>query len=78
MIPFAEAAFRAETLGVAKSGEGKVLHATIRIGSGTFKSTKPRMKSQLAPCYLLFTCRTPMPVTKRRCAPAPFLWSRPA
>lgn len=52
MIPFAEAAFRAETLGVAKSDEGKVLHGTIRIGSGTFEIDEAQDDSQLAPCYL--------------------------
>jgi PhnB protein len=52
MIPFAEAAFRAETLGVAKSDEGKVLHATIRIGSGTFEIDEAQEGSPLAPCYL--------------------------
>jgi PhnB protein len=52
MIPFAEAAFRAETLGVAKSDEGKLLHGTIRIGSGTFEIDEAQDESQLAPCYL--------------------------
>jgi PhnB protein len=52
MIPFAQAAFRAEALGVAKSEEGKVLHATIRIGSGTFEIDEASDESQPMPCYL--------------------------
>jgi PhnB protein len=52
MIPFAQAAFHAEALGVAKSEEGKVLHATIRIGSGTFEIDEASDESQPMPCYL--------------------------
>jgi PhnB protein len=37
MIPFAAAAFHAEILGVAQSPEGKILHATIKIGHATFE-----------------------------------------
>ena len=78
MIPFAEAAFRAETLGVAKSDEGKVLHATIRIGSGTFEIDEAQDESQVAHVTCIFMCRTRMSVTKRPFAPAQLLWSRPA
>jgi PhnB protein len=52
MIPFAEAAFRAEPLGVAKSPEGKILHATIRIGHATFEIDEAHGEFQPAPCYL--------------------------
>lgn len=52
MIPFAEAAFHAETLGVAKSPEGEILHATIRIGHGTFEIDEAHGEFQPVPCYL--------------------------
>jgi len=52
MIPFAEAAFRAETLGVAKSPEGKILHATIKIGDATFEIDEANAEFQPMPCYL--------------------------
>ena len=52
MIPFAEAAFRAETLGVTKSPEGKILHATIRIGHATFEIDEAHGEFQPVPCYL--------------------------
>jgi len=52
MIPFAEAAFRAETLGVAKSPEGKILHATIKIGHATFEIDEAYGEFQPMPCYL--------------------------
>jgi PhnB protein len=52
MIPFAEAAFRAEALGVAKSAEGQILHATIRIGHATFEIDEAYGEFQPMPCYL--------------------------
>ena len=52
MIPFAEAALGAETLGVAKSDDGKILHATIRIGNGTFEIAEELPEFQAAPYYL--------------------------
>jgi PhnB protein len=52
MIPFAEAAFRAEALGVTKSPEGKILHATIRIVHGTFEIDEAHGEFQPMPCYL--------------------------
>jgi uncharacterized glyoxalase superfamily protein PhnB len=52
MIPFAEAAFRAEALGVTKSAEGKILHATIRIGHATFEIDEAHGEFQPVPCYL--------------------------
>src|SRR6202030_1895376 len=52
MIPFAEAAFRAEALGVTKSPEGKILHATIRIGHATFEIDEAEGQFQPMPSYL--------------------------
>jgi PhnB protein len=52
MIPFAEAAFHAETLGVAQSPEGKILHATIKIGHATFEIDEAYGEFQPMPCYL--------------------------
>jgi PhnB protein len=52
MIPFAEAAFGAETLGVAKSDDGKILHGTIRIGNGTFEIAEELPEFKATPCYL--------------------------
>jgi PhnB protein len=52
MIPFAEAAFGAESLGVAESEDGKILHATIRIGRGTFEIDEEYDEFKAAPCYL--------------------------
>jgi uncharacterized glyoxalase superfamily protein PhnB len=52
MIPFAEAAFHAETLGVAKSPESQILHATIRIGHATFEIDEAHGEFQPTPCYL--------------------------
>jgi PhnB protein len=52
MIPFLEAAFGAEALGVALSPEGKVLHATIRIGSGTLEIDDASGEAAASPCYL--------------------------
>jgi PhnB protein len=52
MIPFAEAAFHAEPLGVTKSPEGKILHATIKIGHATFEIDEANGEFQPMPCYL--------------------------
>ena len=52
MIPFAEAAFHAVAEGVAKSEDGKILHATIRIGRGTFEIEEARDEFPPMPCYL--------------------------
>src|SRR4029077_4707178 len=52
MIPFLETAFGAETLGVAKSPEGAVLHGTIRIGNATLEIDEAQGESQPMPCHL--------------------------
>jgi len=52
MIPFAEAAFRAEALGVTKSAEGEILHATIKVGYATFEIDEAHGEFQPVPCYL--------------------------
>lgn len=52
MIPFLEAAFGAETLGVAKSPEGTVLHGTIRIGNATLEIDEAHGEFQPMPCHL--------------------------
>ncbi len=52
MIPFAEAAFGANTGGVAKSAEGVVLHATIEIAGATFEIAEAHRESQPSPHYL--------------------------
>jgi PhnB protein len=51
MVPFAEAAFHAEA-DVATSDDGKILHGTIRIGSGTFEIEEAHDEFQPMPCYL--------------------------
>jgi len=52
MIPFIEAAFGAETLGVHKSSQGAVLHATIMIANATFEIDEAHAEFQPMPCYL--------------------------
>ena len=52
MIPFAEAAFRAEILGVTKSPEGKILHATVKINHATFEIDEAEGQFQPMPSYL--------------------------
>jgi PhnB protein len=52
MVPFAEVAFHAEALGVTKSPEGKILHATIRIGHATFEIDEAEGQFQPMPSYL--------------------------
>src|SRR4029077_20041254 len=52
-IPFAEAVFGAVAEGVATSEDGKVLHATIRIGtSGTLEIDEASGENAPSPCYL--------------------------
>jgi PhnB protein len=52
MIPFVEAAFGAEVLGIAKSPEGKLLHSTVKIGIATLEINEAHGEFQPAPCYL--------------------------
>jgi len=52
MIPFVEAAFGAEVLGIAKSLEGKLLHSTVKIGIATLEINEAHGEFQPAPCYL--------------------------
>jgi PhnB protein len=52
MIPFLETAFGAEALGVHKSLEGMVLHATMRIGNATLEIDEAHGEYQPKPCHL--------------------------
>jgi PhnB protein len=52
MIPFMEAAFGAEAIGVHKSPEGMVLHATMRIGNATLEIDEAHGEYQPKPCHL--------------------------
>jgi len=52
IIPFVEAAFGAEALGVAKSPEGHILHAPIQIANATFEIDEARGEFQPTPAYL--------------------------
>jgi len=52
MIPFLETAFGAEAMGVHKSPEGAVLHATIRIGNATLEIDEAHGEFQPMPCHL--------------------------
>ena len=52
MIAFLEAAFAAEAMGVHKSSEGAVLHATIRIGNATLEIDEAHGEFQPMPCHL--------------------------
>jgi PhnB protein len=52
MIPFLEAAFGAEALGVHKSPQGAVLHGTIRIGNATLEIDEAHGEFQPKPCRL--------------------------
>lgn len=52
MIPFLEAAFGAEAMGVHKSPKGMVLHATIRIGNATLEIDEAHGEYQPKPCHL--------------------------
>jgi PhnB protein len=52
MIPFLEAAFGAEAMGVHTSPQGAVLHATIRIGNATLEIDEAHGEFQPMPCHL--------------------------
>jgi PhnB protein len=52
MIPFLEAAFGSEAMGVHKSPQGAVLHATIRIGNATLEIDEAHGEFQPMPCHL--------------------------
>ncbi|HKW32440.1 MAG TPA: VOC family protein [Candidatus Acidoferrum sp.] len=52
MIPFMEAAFGAEDLGSHKTPEGRVLHATMRIGNATLEIDEAHGEYQPKPCLL--------------------------
>ena len=52
MVPFLEAAFGAEALGVAKSPDGTVLHGTMRIGNATLEIDEAHGEFQPMPCHL--------------------------
>ena len=52
MIPFMEAAFGAEAMGVHKSPQGLVMHATIRIGNATLEIDEAHGEYQRKPCHL--------------------------
>jgi PhnB protein len=52
MIPFLETVFGAEAMGVHKSPEGIVHHATIRIGNATLEIDEAHGEFQPMPCHL--------------------------
>lgn len=52
IIPFVETAFGAEALGVAKSPQGHILHATILIAGATFEIDEAHGEFQPTPAYL--------------------------
>lgn len=52
MIPFMEAAFNAEAMGVHKSPVGIVRHATMRIGNATLEIDEAHGEYQPKPCHL--------------------------
>jgi len=52
MIPFLEAAFGAEAMGVHTSPQGIVMHATIRIGNATLEIDEAHGEFQPMPCHL--------------------------
>lgn len=52
VIPFLETAFGAEALGVAKSPEGLILHATIKIANATLELNEAYGEFQPMPAYL--------------------------
>ena len=52
MIPFMETAFGAETIGLHKSPEGIVHHATIRIGDATLEIDEAHGEFRPMPCHL--------------------------
>jgi len=52
MIPFMETAFGAEAIGVHKSPDGLVRHATMRIGNATLEIDEAHGEYQPKPCLL--------------------------
>ncbi|HET7152074.1 MAG TPA: VOC family protein [Candidatus Acidoferrum sp.] len=52
MIPFMESAFGAEAVGLHKSPDGIVLHATMRIGNATLEISEAHGEYQPQPCHL--------------------------
>jgi PhnB protein len=52
MIPFMETVFEAEAMGVHKSPDGIVHHATIRIGNATLEIDEAHGEFQPMPCHL--------------------------
>jgi len=52
MIPFVEATFGAEAIGLHKTPQGMVMHATLRIGNATFEISEAHGKFQPKPCHL--------------------------
>jgi PhnB protein len=52
MIPFMEAVFGAEAMGVHKSPQGAVLHGTMRIGNATLEIDEAHGEFQPMPCHL--------------------------
>jgi PhnB protein len=52
LIPFVEAALGAEVLGIHKSPEGLVMHATISIANATFEIDEARGETLPTPAYL--------------------------
>jgi len=52
MMPFMETVFGAETIGLHKSREGIVHHATIRIGNATLEIDEAHGEFQPMPCHL--------------------------
>jgi PhnB protein len=52
MIPFMETVFGAETIGLHKSPDGIVHHATIRIGNATLEIDEAHGEFQPMPCHL--------------------------
>ncbi len=52
MIPFLQAAFGAEPMGVHTSPEGVVLHGTIRIANATLEIDEAHGEFQPMPCHL--------------------------
>jgi PhnB protein len=52
MITFLQQAFGAEALGVAKSPEGKVLHATVQVGNWTLEVDEAHGETQPMSCHL--------------------------
>jgi len=52
MIPFMETVFGAETVGLHKSPDGIVHHATVRIGTATLEIDEAHGEFQPMPCHL--------------------------